>query len=117
MARYEIKLVVEEGNIKTVEKKLRQHFGKDSVSATAKKIETNRSRADRLGDAQQLVEDAKGEVESLKDEVQDWYDNLPEAFQNGEKGERLQECIDSLEQLHSDLDNCSFEAEFPGMYD
>lgn len=42
------------------------------------------------------VADAFSEAEALQGELQDWYDNLPEAFQNGEKGEALQSAIDSL---------------------
>lgn len=44
------------------------------------------------------VSDAFSEIESLKDELQEWYDNLPEQFQNGSKGEALQEAIGGLEQ-------------------
>lgn len=47
----------------------------------------------------QLLADAIGEIEGLKDEIQEWYDNLPEAFQNGDKGEQLQECIDQFNSL------------------
>jgi len=49
------------------------------------------------------VEDAKSEAESLKDELQSWYDNLPEQFQNGEKGSALEEAIDNLDSLESSL--------------
>ena len=38
--------------------------------------------------------------EALKDELQEWYDNLPENFQNGSKGESLQEAIDALESAN-----------------
>jgi len=37
------------------------------------------------------------QIEELKDEIQSWYDNLPENFQNGDKGSQLQEAIDALE--------------------
>ena len=47
----------------------------------------------------QLLSDALGEIESLKDEIQEWYDNLPEAFQQNDKGEQLQECIDQFDSL------------------
>jgi hypothetical protein len=46
-----------------------------------------------------LVNEANGEVDSLKDELQDWYDNLPQGFQDGEKGQNLQEAIDALESI------------------
>jgi hypothetical protein len=47
----------------------------------------------------ELVSDAFSELESLKDELQDWYDNLPESFQNGDKGSELQDAVSNLENL------------------
>ena len=60
----------------------------------------------------------KSEVESLKDELQDWYDNLPENFQNGDKGSELQEAIEALDSLYQELDDISGfgEISFPTMY-
>lgn len=52
-------------------------------------------------DTTAAIADAFSEIESLKDELQEWYDNLPENFQNGSKGEQLQEAIGALEQ-HSE---------------
>lgn len=46
-----------------------------------------------------LVEEAKSDLEGLKDELQDWYDNLPEGFQNGGKGDLLNEAINTLDSL------------------
>lgn len=43
------------------------------------------------------VSNAFSDIESLKDELQEWYDNLPESFQNGSKGEALQEAVSNLE--------------------
>lgn len=43
------------------------------------------------------VSAAFSQIEELKDELQSWYDNLPENFQNGDKGSQLQEAIDALE--------------------
>jgi hypothetical protein len=46
-----------------------------------------------------LVSDAFAEFESLADELQSWYDNLPEPFQQGEKGDELQSAINTLQNL------------------
>ena len=51
-------------------------------------------------------------IEELKDELQNWYDNLPENFQNGDKGSALQDSISNLEQdsepsLPEDAENLS----------
>jgi tetratricopeptide (TPR) repeat protein len=37
----------------------------------------------------------------LRDELQDWYDNLHENFQNGQKGEELQEAIEYLSEAEN----------------
>jgi hypothetical protein len=47
----------------------------------------------------ELVSDAFSEFNGLADELQEWYDNLPESFQNGEKGETLQSASDILQSL------------------
>ncbi len=76
------------------------------------------SRADRLSEAESEVSSAQGIVEELRDELQGWFDNLPENFQNGSKGEQLQEAIDALDELASSLEDVAgnFSVEFPGMY-
>ncbi len=57
-----------------------------------------------LGD---LVGDAFGEFDSLKDELNDWHDNLPESFQNGDKGSQLQDAISLLDNLSEPtVDDC-----------
>lgn len=42
---------------------------------------------------------AYGIAGELRDELQEWYDNLPENFQNGDKGQRLEEAISGLEDV------------------
>ena len=77
------------------------------------------SRADRLSEAMSKVSDAVSTVEELKGECEEWYNNLPENFQNGEKGEMLQTAISALEDLQSELENASSNGEnveFPGMF-
>ena len=44
---------------------------------------------------------ALSDIDDLRDELQEWYDNLPESFQNGSKGEQLQEAIDNLQDVDS----------------
>ena len=52
----------------------------------------------------ELISDAYSEVESLAGEVRDWYDNLPESFQSGDKGDRLSEAADALENISDSTD-------------
>jgi hypothetical protein len=56
---------------------------------------------------QSLVSEAYGEAQGLRDELQEWYDNLPESFQNGDKGSDLQEAVDTLSNF------CDEEPEIP----
>lgn len=51
----------------------------------------NAERRKRLQEAEAIL------VSVLNDE-QDAFDNLPEAFQEGERGEAIQQAIDALEQ-------------------
>lgn len=46
------------------------------------------------------ISQAGSEVESLKDELQEWFDNLPEAFQQGDKGNALEEAVSALENVN-----------------
>jgi DNA repair exonuclease SbcCD ATPase subunit len=115
VARYKIELTVEDHSIASVQSKLRKHFGAEASAISAKKIEHNQSRADRLAKAQAQAEEAKSEVEDLKSEMESWLENLPENLQGGSKAEEIQEAIDALDTLQSDLENCSWEINFPGM--
>ncbi len=38
-------------------------------------------------------------MEEVKDEEQESYENLPESLQYGERGEQMQENVDSLEEF------------------
>lgn len=51
------------------------------------------------------VEDVVTEIEYLRDEEEEAYDNLPEGIQNGERGERMQEVIDSLDSATGQLED------------
>lgn len=46
----------------------------------------------------------KSDVESIQLEEQDAYDNLPESFQDGERGDRMQEAIDNLDDALNLID-------------
>jgi len=126
MATYEIKLTVEAAQPSSVEKKLRQTFGEEVPVHTVEKIKTAESRANRLAEAsgnlESAIEDAKSCVEELKDEMQNWYDSIPENLQQGDKANEVQETIDALDNVSSELDNldassCGFDdVNFPSMF-
>ena len=45
------------------------------------------------------------DIEAIKDEEDEKYENLPEQFQYGEMGEKMQEASEQMESLMDDLDN------------
>lgn len=68
----------------------------------------NRQKRKRLGDAFDLISQAKDILEEVKDEEQDSYDNLPENFQYGDRGEEMQGYIEMLDEVYGYLDDaCS----------
>lgn len=100
---------------KLVADAIKSKYPEASVNVSRK--EPAESRSDRFSEAQSMVADAKSEAESLRDELQDWHDNLPESFQNGEKGESLNEAISQLEEFISGCESAeSANVEFPRMY-
>jgi Mg2+ and Co2+ transporter CorA len=64
----------------------------------------NADRRKRLKRAKELIEEARTIVEEVAGEEREGYDNLPESLQSGEKGERMSEVAESLEQMFSDLE-------------
>ena len=59
---------------------------------------------DKLTALYEELEEIKGMVEDARDEEQEYYDNMPEGFQNGEKGDAAQTCIDGLQSIADELD-------------
>lgn len=64
----------------------------------------NKGRRERLKKQLRLLEEMREEIEAIRDEEQEAYDNLPESLQDGERGERLQENIDVLEDILGQLE-------------
>lgn len=68
----------------------------------------NNVRRKRLAEAIDLINQAKGILEEVKDEEQEAYDNLPESFQYGERGEQMQEYIDSMDEAYENLEEVEY---------
>ena len=47
----------------------------------------------------------------MKDEEENAYDNMPESFQEGEKGERSQSAMDSMESAIDSVDEMAGDLE------
>ena len=58
----------------------------------------------------QLACDLKEELESILNEEQDYYDNMPECFQNSERGEASQQAIDNIQSAIDELEMLDAEA-------
>lgn len=64
----------------------------------------NKERRKRVNDIKEQLLNIRSEIEATKDEEQDAFDNLPESFQGGEKGDKMNEAIENLDQACSSLD-------------
>lgn len=58
----------------------------------------NDARRKEIARAQALVAEARSILTVCQDEEQDYYDNMPESFQNGEKGDQAQRAADTLQE-------------------
>lgn len=70
----------------------------------------NKERRKELNRAHQMVSEANSIVKSVCDDEQDAFDNMPEGLQQGERGEKMEEnvqlldeAVDTLENVFSDL--------------
>ena len=64
----------------------------------------NKVRRNRIADVQSKLEELKAEIESICKEEQEAYDNMPEQFQDSERGENISEAIESLESAMDSFD-------------
>ncbi|MCD8104732.1 MAG: hypothetical protein LUF35_06970 [Lachnospiraceae bacterium] len=67
----------------------------------------NKLKRKRLETAFEQVSSAKRILEDVKAEEEDAYDNLPEQFQNGERGEEMQGYVEMLEEAFNYLDDAA----------
>jgi len=116
MAKYRIVLTVDANRIDHLKKQvLALGLG---VPAQVEKLirDQDKSRSDRLTDAEGSVADARHIVEELKDEMTEWLENMPESLRDGDKASDIQEAIDGLERIESSLDEIDFnDVSFPAM--
>lgn len=65
----------------------------------------NAERRERIGRISQKLRDLQLEVDAIRVEEEDSFGNLPESLQESEKGDRMQECMDSLERAYDSIDD------------
>lgn len=65
----------------------------------------NKQRRKQLDRSFVLINETLDIIQGITDEEQEAYDNLPESFQSGERGEKMAENIESLEEAAGYLDD------------
>lgn len=65
----------------------------------------NIKRRKQLAKAIELIEQAQSIIDFVLEEEQEAYNNMPEQLQECERGERMYEAIDSLENLDTDFED------------
>lgn len=64
----------------------------------------------QLDELKGQMDNIRQAVEDLRDEEQDYFDAMPEAFQQGEKGDTAQQAIDALDSAATEFDNLDVDA-------
>lgn len=65
----------------------------------------NNTRRKSLRELIERTEGIKLEIEELRTEEEEYYNNMPEAFQDGEKGDRAQTVIEYLDEAMTVADD------------
>lgn len=65
----------------------------------------NKARRKAIQDVIAKLETLRDEVESLLNDEQDYYDNMPESFQDGDKGQAASDAISYMESASGYIDN------------
>lgn len=62
----------------------------------------NAARKKRIQDVIEKLDELKTVIEELHDEEQEAFDNLPESFQESERGEAMEAAADNLDSATAD---------------
>lgn len=65
----------------------------------------NKERREELWDVYGFLDDAMGRIIDIRSDEQDCFDNLPDGLQASRTGESIQEAIDWLDGIESDIQN------------
>lgn len=68
----------------------------------------NKQRRKNINALWEKLEELRADIEIILDEEQEAYDNMPEAFQDGERGETAKEAIDNLESAINDIESALY---------
>lgn len=64
----------------------------------------NKERRRDIDSAIELIEAAKAILENCRDGEQDYFDNMPESFQDSDKGLAAEQSLDALDTMIDSLD-------------
>lgn len=64
----------------------------------------NKQRRKELQEVITELESQKSRIADLLAEEQEYFDNMPESFQDGERGQQSQSAIDALENVEGSID-------------
>lgn len=64
----------------------------------------NKARRSQIDELIEKLEAHAMEINDLETDEQDAFDNLPEGFQDGDRGEAMQSAIDALAEAGSSID-------------
>jgi hypothetical protein len=64
----------------------------------------NNTRRKILDELVERLEEVKARLEEVRQDEEVSYDNLPEAFQEGSRGERMQEAISRMEDAFGSIE-------------
>lgn len=67
----------------------------------------NKQRRKRLGEAFNLIEQAKDILEEVMSEEEESLDNLPDNFRDGDKGEEMQNYIEMIDETIEYLEDAN----------
>lgn len=65
----------------------------------------NKERREELWDVYTSLDEAMSKVIDIRSDEQDSFDNLPDGLQISKTGESIQEAIDWLDSIESDIQN------------
>lgn len=65
----------------------------------------NKERKARFDDVVAQLEEAKDTLSDIQSEEQDAYDAMPEGFQMGSRGDKMQEYIDLIDEAFQKIDD------------
>jgi uncharacterized coiled-coil DUF342 family protein len=71
----------------------------------------NATRRKAIAAAAAKLREIISQIETLRDEEQEYHDNMPESFQEGERGEKAQTAIDVLEFVINDTEGAADQLE------